>query len=120
MKLVILMYLEDDREGVEKLLAEHEVAAYSELPVEGHGLGTAGWYGKVAPYRSRMLLAFLSAPKAGELLAAVEACTGCKDAGHPIHAWRVDVEQVVTSGSATASSNLSTHPSDPTSAGDDA
>ena len=97
MKLVILMYLEEDSAGVEQLLAAHEVAAYSELPVEGHGLGTTGWYGKVAPYRSRMLLAFLSAAKAGELLAAVASCTGCRDSKHPIHAWQVDVEQVVTS-----------------------
>lgn len=98
MKLVILMYLEDDSGCVEGLLAEHEVAAYSELSVEGHGLGTAGWYGKVAPYRSRMLLAFLAAAKADELIAAVATCTGCKDPTHPIHAWQVDVEKVVTSG----------------------
>ena len=97
MKLVILMYLEDDEPGVRALLAEHEVAAYSELPVEGHGTGTAGWYGQVAPYRSRMLMVFLSATKADELTAAVAACTGCKDSSHPIHAWQVDVEKVVTS-----------------------
>lgn len=105
MKLVILMYLEDDEPGVRQLLDQHEVAAYSELPVEGHGLGTAGWYGKVAPYRSRMLLAFLSVHKAGELIAAVAACTGCKDATHPIHAWQVDVEKVVTSGLPTSNLN---------------
>jgi hypothetical protein len=98
MKLVILMYLEDDSGCVESLLADHEVAAYSELSVEGHGLGTAGWYGKVAPYRSRMLLAFLAGAKAEELTAAVATCTGCKDPAHPIHAWQVDVEKVVTSG----------------------
>jgi hypothetical protein len=105
MKLVILMYLEDDEAGVRGLLAQHEVAAYSELPVEGHGLGTAGWYGKVAPYRSRMLLSFLSAAKAEELMAAVTACAGCKDATHPIHAWQVDVEKVVTSGMPTTNLN---------------
>lgn len=101
MKLVILMYLEEDEPGVRELLTQHEVAAYSELPVEGHGLGTAGWYGKVAPYRSRMLLAFLSADKAEELTAAVAACTGCKDAEHPIHAWQIDVEKVAASGLTT-------------------
>jgi len=98
MKLVILMYLEDDEPGVHALLGDHEVAAYSELPVEGHGAGTAGWYGQVAPYRSRMLMVFLSAAKADELTAAVAACSGCKDSAHPIHAWQVDVEKVVTSG----------------------
>ncbi len=98
MKVVILMYLEDDSAHVERLLAAHEVAAYSELPVEGHGLGTAGWYGKVAPYRSRMLISFLSAAKAEELLAAVATCSGCSDPSHPIHAWQVDVEKSVASG----------------------
>lgn len=107
MKAVILMYLEDDSKGIEKLLADHDVSAYSELPVEGHGLGTAGWYGKVAPFQSRMLLAFLSAAKADELLKAVADCMGCVDREHPIHAWMVDVEKSVTSGSsATANKNL--------------
>ena len=98
MKLVILMFLEEDTANVERLLAEHELVAYSELPIEGHGKGTAGWYGKVAPYSSRMLLVFLGADKAEELLAAVSACTKCKDPKHPIHAWQVDVEKAVTSG----------------------
>ena len=97
MKLVILMYLEDDGPGVEKLLAQHQVVAYSELPVEGHGMGTAGWYGKVAPFRSRMLLAFLPASKAGELMSAVAACTACHDRNHPIHAWQMNVETSVAS-----------------------
>ena len=105
MKAVILMYLEDDSKGIEKLLADHDVSAYSELPVEGHGLGTAGWYGKVAPFQSRMLIAFLAAPKAGELLAAVSACTGCVDPAHPIHAWMMDVEKSVTSALSTTDHN---------------
>ena len=102
MKLVILMYLEDDTAHVEKLLAAHQVLAYTAIPVEGHGLGTAGWYGKVAPYASRMLLAFLPATKAKELLAAVGACTGCSDPEHPIHAWQVGVETSITSGQRAA------------------
>ena len=98
MKLVILMHLEDDAEGVEQLLAEHEVAAYSELPVLGHGSGAKGWYGEVAPYRSRMLVAFLKEDKAGQLIEAVERCTICKHPHHPVHAWVVDVERSVISG----------------------
>jgi hypothetical protein len=105
MKAVILMYLEDDTKGIEALLSDHDVVAYSEMSVEGHGLGTAGWYGKVAPFQSRMLLAFLSAAKAEELLVAVSNCTGCVDKGHPIHAWMVDVEKSVTSG-ASPETNL--------------
>ena len=61
MKLIVLMYLEEDAPQVERMLKAHDVVAYSELPVEGHGSGTAGWLGKVAPYRSRMLMTFLSA-----------------------------------------------------------
>jgi len=105
MKAVILMYLEDDSKGVQKLLADHDVSTYSQLPVEGHGVGTAGWYGKVAPFRSRMLLAFVAAAKADEFLSAVRTCTGCVDRGRPIHAWQMDVEKSVTSGLGTASNN---------------
>ncbi len=98
MKLVILMFLEEDTPIVERVLDEHQLVAYSEISVEGHGMGTAGWYGKVAPYQSRMLMVFLGADKAGELLAAVSTCTGCKDPNHPIHAWQIDVDKVATSG----------------------
>lgn len=98
MKLIVLMYLEEDAPQVERLLKAHDVAAYSELPVEGHGLGTAGWFGRVAPYRSRMLIAFLPAAKADELTAAVAACDQCKDPNHPIHAWQMHVEKAVASG----------------------
>ncbi len=98
MKLVILMHLEDDADGVEQMLAHHEVAAYTELPVLGHGSGAQGWYGEVAPYRSRMLLAFLEEDKAGELIDSVETCTACKHPQHPMHAWVVDVERSVVSG----------------------
>ena len=98
MKLVIVMHLEDDRDGVDRLLAEHQVVAYSELPVQGHGAGSAGWYGKVAPYRSRLLMAFLPQEKVDDLIGAVESCSACQDARHPIRAWVVDVERAVVSG----------------------
>jgi len=104
-KLVVLMYLDDDGPSVERLLRDHHVTAYSELPVTGHGSGTAGWYGKVAPYRSRMLIAFLPAAKADELVAAVGGCTGCSDpVRHPIHAWKLAVEQAVACGPASSTS----------------
>lgn len=106
MKAVILMYLEDDAEGVEGLLREHEVMAYSEMPIEGHGLGTTGWYGKVAPFKSRMLLAFLAAAKTDELIEAVERCSACVDREHPIHAWVVDVERAVASGAAVQNGEM--------------
>lgn len=95
MKLVILSLLEDDVEMLHALLREHGVVAYSELPVEGHGAGTSGWYGEIAPYRSRMVLSFMAAAPAEALLEAVAACTECKDSRHPVHAWMVDVERAV-------------------------
>jgi hypothetical protein len=101
-KLVILMHLEDDTPGVEKLLADHEVAVYTELPVLGHGQGAQGWYGEVSPYRSRMLLAFLAEDMAAQLIDAVEECTTCQHPAHPVHAWVVDVERSVVSGVSNA------------------
>jgi hypothetical protein len=104
MKLVILMYLEDDKDGVDRLLAEHGVSAYSDMAVEGHGAGTVGWSGEVAPYRSQMSMVFLVREAAEALVEAVEACTGCRDSRHPIHAWVVDVERAVMSGAPTSAS----------------
>lgn len=98
MKLVVLMYLEEDAAHVQKLMATHGVMAYSELPVTGHGQGTTGWYGTVAPFKSRMLIAFVPAAKADELTAAISTCTGCTDPNRPIRAWQMDVEKAVTSG----------------------
>lgn len=97
MKLIVLTYLEEDAAHVEKLMAAHEVAAYSELPVTGRGPGTTGWYGTVAPFKSRMLIAFVPAEKADELTAAVATCTGCTDPNRPIRAWQMPVEKAVTS-----------------------
>jgi hypothetical protein len=94
-KLVILSLLEDDIEMLHALLGEHGVVAYSELPVEGHGAGTTGWYGEIAPYRSQMVLAFMAAAPAKALLEAVAACTECKDRRHPVRAWMLDVERAV-------------------------
>ena len=97
MKLVVLMYLEEDAAHVRKLMAAYEVTAYSEVPVTGHGPGAAGWYGTVAPFKSRMIIAFLPASKAEELTAAVANCTGCSDPNRPLRAWQMDVEKAVTS-----------------------
>ena len=98
MKIVALMYLEEDTPTVAKLLDAHGVTAYSRLPLEGHGGGMKGWYGDVAPYRSHMAFALLPAQKAEELMEAVERCDGCLDPRHPIHAMQVDVERAVDSG----------------------
>ena len=68
MKLVILLYLEEDDAVVAELLERHDVAVYSRLPLEGHGTGMPGWYGEVAPYSSSMVFTILDAASANELL----------------------------------------------------
>lgn len=98
MKLVFLMYLDEDDSAVADLLERHDVTAYSRLAMEGHGDGQRGWYGEVAPYNSQLVFALLPEEKAEELLEAVRRCADCKDPRHPIHAGVVDVEKAVDSG----------------------
>lgn len=105
MKLVALLYLEEDNPAVEKLLQEHGVMAYSRLPLEGRGAGMKGWMGDVAPYQSHMTFALLPAEKAEELMEAVAKCDRCLDPRHPIHALQVDVERAVDSGTPTTTVN---------------
>ena len=105
MKLVALLYLEEDNPSVAKLLEQHGVMAYSRLPLEGHGAGMKGWLGNVAPYQSHMAFALLPAEKAEELMEAVAKCDGCLDPSHPIHALQVDVEKAVASGVSITNSN---------------
>ena len=105
MKLVALLYLEEDDPSVVKLLKEHGVMAYSRLPLEGYGAGMKGWLGDVAPYQSHMAFALLPAEKAEELMGAVAKCDRCLDPRHPIHALQVDVEKAVESGVPTSNSN---------------
>ena len=62
MKIIILLYLEEDQGCVTRFLKDNGVMAYSQLPLEGHGAGVAGWYGSTAPYASRM--AFTVVPEA--------------------------------------------------------
>ncbi|TVP75308.1 MAG: hypothetical protein EA352_08570 [Gemmatimonadales bacterium] len=98
MKLVVMMYLEEDTEAVHKLLAREGVEVFSEAAVRGHGRGAAGWYGDVAPYPSGMLMAFLPAEPAEALMEAIRGCEGCQDSDHPIRGWMMDVEKSAASG----------------------
>jgi len=92
MKMIVLTYLEGDEDCVERLLAQVEVTAYSQMSIEGHGKGVpVGWYGETAPFRSRMVFAFVGNETAGRILAAVEACTGVEDPRHPIRAFELAV-----------------------------
>ena len=99
MKMILLLYLEDDATCVRSLLKGHDVLAYSELPLEGHGEGgEAGWYGRVAPFHSRMAFTVLPEERADQLLASVRESRGCQGSKHPIHALRLGVEKVTRSG----------------------
>lgn len=96
MKLVFLMYLEEDDALVMKGFKQLGVAVFSRLPLEGHGAGAEGWYGEVAPYRSQMVFAVLSDTEAGKLLDAVAEWPAGQDPKHPVRAFQVDVEKAVS------------------------
>ena len=98
MKLVFLMYLEDDESLVERLLHDAGIGSYSRLPLEGHSSGIPGWFGEVPAYRSSLVFAVLPADRAERLMDAVASSNGVQDATHPIHAMQVDVEKAVASG----------------------
>jgi hypothetical protein len=94
MKIVYLMYLADDESCVNRLLSEQAVTAFSRLPVEGHGPGSAvGWTGEIQPYQSQVVMTVLPDDKAAALMEAVESCTGVEDPRHPIRAVQMAVEQ---------------------------
>lgn len=93
MKMIVLLHLDGDREVVRDLLERHRVTVYSEVAMEGRGEGTPGWYGEVAPYRSRMTFTLLPTDRARELMDAVQSCSGCRDPRHPIHALQLSVER---------------------------
>ncbi len=102
MKLVLVMFLEDEETAVLALLKRHGVAVYSHLPVEGHGRGLVGWSGEVSPYRSRLLFTVVPTEQASDLLEAVSVHQPVSDPAHPVHAWQVDVEAVAKSVQTTS------------------
>jgi hypothetical protein len=106
LKLILLLYLEDDDARVARLLREHGVMAWSRLPLEGHGPGLAGWYGETSPFRSRMAFTVVQADRAHELMQAVRTLDGLADPGHPVHALQFDVERAVESGPAPGADPL--------------
>ena len=97
MKLVLLLYLEEDGPAVTKLLSEQGISAYSRLPIEGHGEGRAGgWYGDIATHNSKMVFTIVSDEEAKSLLVALEGVP-VQDAAHPIHAAQLGLEAWVHS-----------------------
>jgi hypothetical protein len=97
MKIVLLLYLEEDGPAVTKLLSDQKISAYSRLPIEGHGAGKAGgWYGDIATHNSKMIFTIVSDEEANSLLAAVEGVS-VHDAAHPIHAAQLQLDAWVHS-----------------------
>jgi len=107
-KLIVLLYLEDDEACVNGLLGKHDVAVFSRTSVEGIGPGAPGWYGTAAPYRSRMVIALVEPGLADEILEAVARGTGLKDSRHPIHALQLDVERQAVCGGGAAKAGETT------------
>jgi hypothetical protein len=98
LKMIVLLYLEDDDEAVTRLLAAHGIAAFSRVELEGHGGGgRAGWYGRIAPHRSRMIFALVPNVRAAALLDAVRGAEGLQHCAHPVHGVQVGVEAAATS-----------------------
>ena len=94
MKLVLLMYLQEDQKCVNRLLGDLGVQAFSRLSVEGHGPGsTVGWTGEIQPYQSQLVMAVLPDDQASTLMRAVADCKGVEDPRHPIRAALLSVEQ---------------------------
>jgi len=97
MKIVLLLYLEEDGPAVTKLLSDQGVSAYSRLPLEGHGAGKAGgWYGDIATHSSKMIFTIVSDEEAVSVMEAVKGVS-VQDAGHPIHAALLHLEAWVHS-----------------------
>ncbi|MFW6088203.1 MAG: hypothetical protein ACODAB_00530 [Gemmatimonadota bacterium] len=94
MKLVILMYLREDEDCVDRLLSENRVPVYSRMEMEGVAKrGGGGWYGETAPYSSEMIVAVVPDDVAASLLDAVAECHGVQDPRHPIRALQLPVER---------------------------
>ena len=92
MKIVLLLYLEEDGPAVTELLSDQGINAYSRLPIEGRGQGKAGgWFGDIATHNSKMIFAIIPEEKAAALLSALQG-TPVQDALHPIHAAQLDLE----------------------------
>ncbi len=93
MKLVLLLYLEEDEACVERLLRELDVALYSRLGIEGLGGAPGAWYGEPLPYDSRLVFAILPEDRAAALVEAVAKGSGALDARrHPVRAYQLPIE----------------------------
>ena len=97
LKMMMLLHLEDDDARVKELLTAHDVMAWSRIPLDGYGPGFSGWYGTVAPYRSRMTFTLVPEERSAALLDAVRELDGLADPKHPVHAYVMPVEAEASS-----------------------
>jgi hypothetical protein len=111
MKLVMLLYLEEDEGCVDRFLRETGVAVFSRTSIEGiggalpGGKGGQGWYGETAPYASRLAFAIVPPGQAEEILAAVdEGRGGLDNRNHPVRAFQLPIEAAAACGHQESSS----------------
>lgn len=95
-KMIVVMYLEEDEENVVRLMEGLGISSFSSVKLEGHGRGSPGWYGDVAPYESRMIFVILPEAEAERLLLAVGQLEGGSHPEHPVHAIQMAVENSVS------------------------
>lgn len=105
MKLVMLLYLEEDEGCVTDFAREVDVPVMTRVSVEGTEVAAAtpGWYrGLPVTHASRMAIAILPGREAGQLMAAVAGGGGALAARrHPVHAFQLPIEAAATCDTGT-------------------
>lgn len=101
MKLIMLMCIEEFARDLRKILLEHQVPIFSETNIDGFRLEegeiASNWFssgGRRGIY-SHLFFSFLPAAKAKELMNAVTTYNNQNEAGHPLRAFLLDVEDQV-------------------------
>jgi hypothetical protein len=92
MKLLLLLYLEQDGPTVTKLLTSQGIDAYSRVNIEGQGGEKAqGVFGGRAPHASKMIFAVVTGEQGESLRQALREAE-VQDANHPIHVAQLGLE----------------------------
>lgn len=97
MRIVMLMYLEEDAGRVADLLRSREIVAFTRLEAEGWTASLPSpWSGATTPFRSELLLTLVPEDRAAELMQAVADCA-CANVRHPVHGVELAVARTETS-----------------------
>lgn len=99
MKLVVILSDATYSEDVEKICAEHRVAVFSEVEIQGFRLQDQAaelrsWFGgSHAAVYSKLMFAFVAEEKASELLNAVDKYNRTESVVSPVRAFQMHVER---------------------------